>query len=87
LQKHGGFIPGVSPGEPTAEYVGRVLSRITLVGAVYFALISLVPELLISYAALPFYFGGMSLLLVVCTMLDINVQVRSEAQASLGGIR
>ena len=65
LKKHGGFIPGIRPGERTAEYIDYVLSRITVVGAAYLAIVCLIPEILISYAAVPFYFGGTSLLIVV----------------------
>src|SRR5579862_650565 len=57
LKKHGGFIPGVRPGERTAQYIDYVLTRITVLGAIYLAVICLLPEWLISYAALPFYFG------------------------------
>ena len=61
LKKHGGFIPGIRPGERTAEYIDYVLSRITVIGAAYLAVVCLFPEILISYAAVPFYFGGTSL--------------------------
>ena len=60
LRKHGGFIPGVRPGEKTAQFIDTILTRITVLGAGYLAIICLLPELLISYAALPFYFGGTS---------------------------
>ena len=56
LKKHGGFIPGVRPGERTAQYIDQILTRITVLGAHYLAMICLLPEMLISYAALPFYF-------------------------------
>ncbi|MPT23350.1 MAG: preprotein translocase subunit SecY, partial [Starkeya sp.] len=65
LKKHGGFIPGIRPGERTAEYIDYVLTRITVIGAAYLAIVCLFPEILISYAAVPFYFGGTSLLIVV----------------------
>ena len=78
LKKHGGFIPGIRPGERTAEYIDYVVTRITLVGAAYLALICLIPEILISYAAVPFYFGGMSLLVVVCVVLDLEARVEAE---------
>ncbi len=58
LKKHGGFIPGIRPGERTAEYIDYVLSRITVIGAIYLAIVCLIPEILISYASVPFYFGG-----------------------------
>ena len=76
LKKHGGFIPGIRPGERTAEYIDYVLSRITVVGAAYLAVVCLFPELLISYAAVPFYFGGTSLLIVVSVTMDTVAQVQ-----------
>src|SRR6266581_1503881 len=76
LKKHGGFIPGIRPGERTAEYIDYVLSRITCVGAVYLAIVCLIPENLISYASVPFYFGGTSLLIVVSVTMDTVAQVQ-----------
>lgn len=76
LKKHGGFIPGIRPGERTAEYIDYVLSRITVVGAIYLALVCLVPEILISYASVPFYLGGTSLLIVVSVTMDTVSQVQ-----------
>ena len=76
LKKHGGFIPGIRPGERTAEYIDYVLSRVTVVGAAYLAIVCLIPELLISYAAVPFYFGGTSLLIVVSVTMDTVAQVQ-----------
>jgi preprotein translocase subunit SecY len=76
LKKHGGFVPGIRPGERTAEYIDYVLSRITVVGALYLAIVCLVPEILISYAAVPFYFGGTSLLIVVSVTMDTVAQVQ-----------
>jgi preprotein translocase subunit SecY len=76
LKKHGGFIPGIRPGERTAEYIDYVLSRITVVGAGYLAIVCLFPEMLISYAAVPFYFGGTSLLIVVSVTMDTVAQVQ-----------
>ena len=76
LKKHGGFIPGIRPGERTAEYIDYVLSRITVVGAAYLAVVCLFPEMLISYAAVPFYFGGTSLLIVVSVTMDTVAQVQ-----------
>jgi preprotein translocase subunit SecY len=76
LKKHGGFIPGIRPGERTAEYIDYVLSRITVVGAAYLSIVCLIPELLISYAAVPFYFGGTSLLIVVSVTMDTVAQVQ-----------
>ena len=76
LKKHGGFVPGIRPGERTAEYIDYVLSRITVIGAAYLAIVCLVPEILISYAAVPFYFGGTSLLIVVSVTMDTVAQVQ-----------
>jgi preprotein translocase subunit SecY len=76
LKKHGGFIPGVRPGERTAQYIDYVLTRITVLGALYLAVICLLPEWLISYAALPFYFGGTSLLIVVSVTMDTVAQIQ-----------
>ena len=76
LKKHGGFIPGIRPGERTAEYIDFVLSRITVVGALYLAVVCLFPEILISYSAVPFYFGGTSLLIVVSVTMDTVAQVQ-----------
>ena len=76
LKKHGGFIPGIRPGERTAEYIDYVLSRITVLGAIYLAIVCLIPEILISYASVPFYFGGTSLLIVVSVTMDTVSQVQ-----------
>jgi len=76
LKKHGGFIPGIRPGERTAEYIDYVLSRITVIGAGYLAIVCMIPEMLISYAAVPFYFGGTSLLIVVSVTMDTVAQIQ-----------
>ncbi|MGB8277771.1 MAG: preprotein translocase subunit SecY [Methylovirgula sp.] len=81
LKKHGGFIPGIRPGERTAQYIDKVLMRITVIGAAYLSLICLVPEVLISYAAMPFYFGGTSLLIVVSVTMDTVAQIHGHLQA------
>jgi preprotein translocase subunit SecY len=81
LKKHGGFIPGIRPGERTAQYIDGILMRITVIGAAYLALICLLPEMLISYAALPFYFGGTSLLIVVSVTMDTVAQILGHLQA------
>ncbi len=81
LKKHGGFIPGIRPGERTAQFIDTILTRITVLGAAYLALICLLPEILISYAALPFYFGGTSLLIVVSVTMDTVAQVMGHLQA------
>ncbi|QJP13011.1 preprotein translocase subunit SecY [Starkeya sp. ORNL1] len=81
LKKHGGFIPGIRPGERTAEYIDYVLTRITVIGAGYLAIVCLFPEILISYAAVPFYFGGTSLLIVVSVTMDTVAQVQGHLLA------
>jgi preprotein translocase subunit SecY len=85
LQRHGGTIPGIAPGEATAEYLDRVVSGTTAIGATYFAAIFLLPEALISQAKVPYYFGGASVLIVVCTVLDIEAQVRGMSLTGRGG--
>jgi preprotein translocase subunit SecY len=81
LRKHGGFIPGIRPGEKTAEYLDYVLTRITVVGALYLAAVCVLPEILISYAAVPFYFGGTSLLIAVSVTMDTVAQIQSHLLA------
>ncbi|QFU16801.1 preprotein translocase subunit SecY [Microvirga thermotolerans] len=81
LKKHGGFIPGIRPGERTAEFIDQVLTRITVLGAAYLVIICLIPEFLVSYAALPFYFGGTSLLIVVSVTMDTVAQVHGHLLA------
>src|SRR6187200_2147905 len=76
LKKQNGFIPGIRPGERTAEYIDYVLSRITVLGAIYLGIVCLIPEILISYASVPFYFGGTSLLIVVSVTMDTVAQVQ-----------
>ncbi|MFN0263912.1 preprotein translocase subunit SecY [Tepidamorphus sp. 3E244] len=81
LKKHGGFIPGIRPGEKTAEYIDYVLTRITVVGALYLALVCLLPEFLIGYYSIPFYLGGTSLLIVVSVTMDTVSQVQGHLLA------
>ncbi len=78
MKKYGGFIPGVRPGKKTAEYIDRVLTRITLPGAIFLALISVLPDFLIKIFNVPFYFGGTSLLIVVGVALDTVRQMESH---------
>ncbi len=81
LKKHGGFIPGIRPGKNTAEYLNFILTRLTTVGAAYLALVCLLPEILISRYAVPFYFGGTSLLIVVSVTMDTVGQIHSHLLA------
>jgi preprotein translocase subunit SecY len=81
LKKHGGFVPGIRPGERTATYIDYVLTRITVVGAAYITAVCLLPELLISWTGVPFYFGGTSLLIVVSVTMDTVAQVQGHLLA------
>jgi preprotein translocase subunit SecY len=81
LKKHGGFIPGIRPGERTAEYIDYVLTRITTVGALYIVVVCLLPEFLISWTGVPFYFGGTSLLIVVSVTMDTVSQIQGHLLA------
>ena len=78
LKKHSGFIPGYRPGERTADYIDYVLTRITVVGAIYLVLVCLLPEFLISATGVPFYLGGTSLLIVVSVTLDTVAQIQGH---------
>lgn len=78
LQKHGGFVPGIRPGAKTSEYIYRVLTRLTFVGAVYLSIVCILPEILISRLNVPFYFGGTSLLIAVGVALDTVSQIESH---------
>jgi preprotein translocase subunit SecY len=81
LKKHGGFIPGIRPGRRTADYLDYVVTRLTAVGALYLALVCVLPEMLISRWAVPFYFGGTSLLIVVSVTMDTVAQIQSHLLA------
>jgi preprotein translocase subunit SecY len=78
LKKYGGFIPGVRPGKNTSDYIYRVLSRLTFVGAIYLSVVCVIPSVLISQFNVPFYFGGTSLLIVVGVALDTVSQIESH---------
>ena len=82
LKKYGGFIPGIRPGERTAEHIDYVLTRITVIGAMYLALVCLLPELIRgNFANVPFYFGGTSLLIVVSVTMDPVALIQSHRLA------
>lgn len=78
LKKYGGYVPGIRPGQKTSEYLYRVLSRLTFVGAIYLALVCVIPEILITRFRVPFYFGGTSLLIAVGVALDTVSQIESH---------
>jgi len=77
LKKSGAFVPGIRPGDQTARYVDKILTRLTLAGAVYITLICLLPEFLIARWNVPFYFGGTSLLIIVVVTMDFMAQVQN----------
>ncbi|MFM9828883.1 MAG: preprotein translocase subunit SecY [Sphingomonas sp.] len=81
LKRHGGFIPGIRPGKNTEMYFDYVLTRITVIGAAYLAIICLVPEYLVSALSIPFYLGGTSLLIVVNVTMDTVTQIQSHLLA------
>ncbi len=81
LKKNGGFIPGIRPGSATAQYFDRILTRLTSIGVLYLVVVCLLPEILISYYNVPFYFGGTSLLIVVTVTMDTVTQIQSHLLA------
>ena len=78
LKKNGGYIPGIRPGKSTSEYLDKVLSRLTFIGAIYLCIVCVLPILLTSKANVPFYFGGTSLLIVIGVSLDTMSQIESH---------
>jgi preprotein translocase subunit SecY len=78
LRKYGGFVPGIRPGKPTADYLDYILTRVTVIGAAYLTFVCLLPEVLIARFGLPFYFGGTSLLITVSVMMDTVAQIHSH---------
>ncbi|OLO02921.1 MULTISPECIES: preprotein translocase subunit SecY [Salinicola] len=82
LKKSGAFLPGIRPGEQTARYVDKVMTRLTLFGALYITLVSLMPQFLVVAWQVPFYFGGTSLLIVVVVIMDFMAQVQSHLMSN-----
>jgi len=78
MKKHGGFVPGIRPGAKTSEYIDEILSKITFYGAIYLSVVCILPDYLIKYINIPFYFGGTSLLIVVGVSLDTMQQLESH---------
>lgn len=78
LKKSGAFIPGIRPGQQTGEYIDKVLTRLTVWGALYVTIVCLLPEFLISRFSVPFYFGGTSLLIMVVVIMDFQAQVAAH---------
>ena len=81
LRKHGGFVPGIRPGANTAEYLDYVLTRLTVVGALYLTFVCLMPEFLLANSQIPFYLGGTSLLICVTVTMDTVSQIQSHLLA------
>ncbi|MBI4792855.1 MAG: preprotein translocase subunit SecY [Deltaproteobacteria bacterium] len=79
LKKHGGFVPGVRPGKKTAEFIDKIITRLTVIGAIYVSLVCVLPTLLINKLNVPFYFGGTALLIVVGVALDTLSQIESHS--------
>ena len=82
LRKHGGFIPGIRPGENTALYIDNILTKLTTIGALYLTLVCLMPEFLIANYPIPFYLGGTSILIVVVVAIDTVTQVQTRLMSS-----
>ena len=78
LKKSGAFIPGIRPGQQTGEYIDKVLTRLTVWGALYVTIVCLLPEVLMSRFSVPFYFGGTSLLIMVVVIMDFQAQVAAH---------
>jgi preprotein translocase subunit SecY len=78
LKKYGGFIPGVRPGRPTAEFLDRILARLTFPGALYLAAVAALPTILINQTSATFYFGGTSILIVIGVALDTMKQLEAQ---------
>jgi preprotein translocase subunit SecY len=77
LKKSGAFVPGIRPGDQTARYIDRIITRLTLIGAIYITLVCLLPEFLTSQYNVPFYFGGTSLLITVVVTMDFMAQLQA----------
>ena len=82
LRKYGGFIPGIRPGESTANYIDTILTRLTTIGALYLTLVCLMPEFLIANYPIPFYLGGTSILIVVVVAIDTVTQIQTRLMSA-----
>ena len=82
LKKHGGFVPGIRPGDKTAEFIESLLTKLTVIGSTYLVVICLLPEVLISKYPIPFYLGGTSLLIVVVVAMDTITQVQTRMMSA-----
>ena len=81
LKKSGAFLPGIRPGIQTSNYIDKVMTRLTLIGAFYITLVCLLPEFLIVYWNVPFYFGGTSLLIIVVVVMDFISQIQTHVMS------
>ena len=82
LRKYGGYIPGIRPGERSAEYIDMILTRLTTIGAIYLTIVCLMPEFLIANYPIPFYLGGTSILIVVVVAMDTVTQIQTRLMSS-----
>lgn len=82
LKKSGGFIAGIRPGDQTASYINNIITRLTLIGAIYLSIVSLLPEFMILFVNIPFYFGGTSLLIIVVVIMDFIAQIQTRLISS-----
>lgn len=82
LKKSGGFISGIRPGDQTAIYINNIITRLTLIGALYLAIVSLLPEFMVLFINIPFYFGGTSLLIIVVVIMDFIAQIQTKLISS-----
>lgn len=78
LKKSGGFIPGIRPGEQTSSHIKKIVTKLTIIGSIYLALVALLPEILVSFTNIPFYFGGTSMLIIVVVIMDFISQIQSR---------
>ena len=78
MKKYGGFVPGIRPGKKTAEYIDKVLTRITFGGAMYLSAVCVLPTIIMNYFNVPFYFGGTSMMIVVGVALDTVSQIETH---------
>jgi preprotein translocase subunit SecY len=78
MKKYGGFIPGIRPGKRTSDYIDRILTRVTLPGAIFLAFIAILPDIMMRKGGLPFYFGGTGILIIVGVMLDTLQQIETH---------
>jgi preprotein translocase subunit SecY len=78
MKKYGGFIPGIRPGEKTSQYIDKILTRITLPGALFFAFIAILPLYMMRFTGVPVYFGGTTLIIIVGVALDTVQQIEAQ---------